>query len=128
MGGGVSASSCVENFEKLESEEGNLLTDAQREHLKNIAEDVLKGASTPLEIEKNLDMYRNSVDGTQKHDIRDQKFLKYLAVEVMKVITRQAIEDAMETLLSGSDKDYTDDMESGGKVQDALPTQEGRKK
>ena len=127
MGGGVSASSCVENFEKLESEEGNLLTNAQREHLKNIAEDVLRGATSPLELEKNLGVYRDSVEGVEKHDMRDQKFLKYLAVEVMKVITRQAIEDAMETLLSGSDKDDANDVEIGMKEQGALYDQERRK-
>ena len=127
MGGGVSANSCVENFEKLESVEGNSLTDAQRENLKKIAEDVLRGATTPHEVERNLDVYKSAVEGGEKSDLRDRKFLKYLAVEVMKLITRQAIEDAMNALMSGTDEDFSDEYRSFSKEQDRGPSQ-GRRK
>ena len=120
MGGGVSVNSCVENFEKIESGEGNVLTDSQREHLKKMAEDILGDAETPLEVERNLGSFESS-------NMTDKRFLKYLAVEVMKLITRQAIEDAMRTLLSETEEDYDIGAASSSKEKETPPPEERRK-
>ena len=120
MGGGVSVNSCVENFNKMELGEGNVLTDSQQEHLKKIAEEILGDAETPLEVERKLGAYESS-------NMNDKKFLKYLAVEVMKLITRQAIEDAMNSLMSGTDGDYAFDDSSSTSDKGTSPSTERRK-
>jgi len=96
MGGAGSVNGYIDQYE--ETIDDIKLTTSERESLTKLAENIFEGAEDPRDIRRRVNdsIDRENVDTENVHG---KAFLKYLAVEVMKAITKQAMEDAMASLL-----------------------------
>ncbi len=128
MGGGVSVDNCVENFNaSIQNNsdknnricvKGNSLSLEEKSELRKLAKIIFNENNvSPEDVSQSLvELKQELFNEDNNRDIHvkqlKEEFLKYLTIQVMQYVTRQAVEDVFKDLLTS---DLNENLESGFK-------------